>query len=371
MNYYGIILIGYNIEVCGYIANYLASYDDNDYKSVPVKARTDFNQNRAVPDYIENISSSTLIYNSCSEEIKLQMDRWRYIFNMSDVKKQYSSGNVPLMIVPDVFFDSLLSVKESLNFMIIRIDSEDTSTAIDCRLYNKCTYRIIYKDIDEVCGLIKKLWHYRNTGGALSRDIIEKMMKCGMLIRDYNYNSISHASYDLTLGDEYYYEGKVRRLDDSQPFIPIEPYDYIIASTKEMISFPRDVMGRFDLVVNLFFEGIILSNSTQVDPGFNGKLFCLLFNTSNKTVYLKRGMPFSTLEFNKLIEPTDGYNGSHAYEYSMVSYLPRNIMNGAINELKKDVEGLRKENSRMQQLYLTSLAIMIAVLALLFTVGKG
>ncbi|MDO4922008.1 MAG: hypothetical protein Q4E64_09325 [Phascolarctobacterium sp.] len=370
MNYYGIILIGYDLETCKNIADKLISRSTDDYTFVRIKARTDFILNSMLIDYIESIPSSSLIYYSFSSEIKLQKDSCRFIFDMADVRRQHLSGNVAIIIMPDSFFDSLLYINELYKFMVIRIDNEKTITAIDCRSYNKCTYRLIYNNLEDTCELIQKLWHYRNTGGVLSRDMIEKMIKCGMLVRNCNYRNISYASYDLTLGDEYYYEGKVQTLDNSQPFIPIEPYDYIIASSKEIISFPRDVIGRFDLVVNLFFEGIILSNSTQVDPGFNGKLFCLLFNTSNKTVYLKRGMPFSTLEFNKLIEPTDGYRGSHAYEYSMVSYLPRNIMNGAINELKKDVEGLRKENNKMQQLYLTSLAIMVAVLALLFTIGN-
>jgi len=149
--------------------------------------------------------------------------------------------------------------------------------------------------------------------------------------------------------------------------LALEPYDYAIASCNEKISMPRDVSGRFDVSVNLFCQGIILSNSTQVDPGFRGKLFCLLFNTSNKVVYLKRHTHFATMEFNKLIEPTTPYSGKYADEDSIVPYLPTNVMQGAINELKKEIENLKTENQKMQGIYLSVLALFLAIVSIFLT----
>lgn len=364
MDYIGILLTGYDLNVCKKLANKLISESTEIEKFVPVLCETDSVELCSVEGYISICAKKNLIYYSNTSDLKLEESGNRFIIKIDNIKEKYRSGYIPIIIVPDEFLRKFISCELNKNIMTIKIDDIKSSTDSSLKLYNKCTYRITLTDYDDVCTLIAKLWKHRECGGALSKDMILQMVKCNMLIRNGDIENVSYASYDLSLGDEYYYNGKVRALDNSQPFIPIEPYDYIIASTKEMIAFPRDVVGRFDLVVGLFFEGIILSNSTQVDPGFNGKLFCLLFNTSNKTVYLKRGMKFSTIEFNKLIEPTEAYNGTHAYEESMVSYLPRNIMNGAINELKKDVEKLRTENAKMQQLYVASLAIMIAVLAL-------
>lgn len=229
-------------------------------------------------------------------------------------------------------------------------------------LYN---YSLNNKSLEDVVALIDKLWNLRERGGGLSRDIIELLVKCDLLIKDGNLNNVSNSSYDLTLGDEYYYAGEIKELSDKNPFIAIEPYDYVIASCDEKIIMPRDVSGRFDVSVNLFCQGIILSNSTQVDPGFRGKLFCLLFNTSNKVVYLKRHMHFTTMDFNKLIEPTTAYSGKYADEDSIVPYLPTNIMQGAINELKKEIESLKSENKTMQGIYLSVLALFLAVISIL------
>ena len=233
--------------------------------------------------------------------------------------------------------------------------------------YKHYLYVLFNNNIHDTTRLISHIWELQSTGGALSRQYIQEMMQCGLIIRDGDAGSISNASYDLSLGDEYFYAGKIITMDDAHPFIAIEPYDYVIASCREFISMPRDVSGRFDISVNLFFQGIILSNSTQVDPGFRGKLFCLLFNTSNKTVYLKRGEHFTTIEFNKLIEPTTPYNGKYLDEKTIVPYLPTNIMQGAINELKKEIEKLEYKNDTMQNIYFASIAILLALITIIIS----
>ncbi|MFI3172502.1 MAG: hypothetical protein R3Y24_11495 [Eubacteriales bacterium] len=226
------------------------------------------------------------------------------------------------------------------------------------------TYWLVDKNEENTIYLIEKLWEIRNTGGGLSRSIIEKMIQCDVLFKNGNLKCVSNSSYDLLVGDEYYYAGNVGVLTDKSPFIAIEPYDYVLASCQEVIALPRDIVGRFDVSVNLFCQGVILSNSTQVDPGFHGKLFCLLFNTSNKVVYLKRGTHYATIEFNKLIEPTTAYGGKYNYKNSIVEYLPSNVMQGAINELKKEMEELKMETKKMQNLYLSVMTIFVAIISI-------
>lgn len=228
-------------------------------------------------------------------------------------------------------------------------------------MYNYCICAI---DLIDIVTLVDKLWDIRRIGGGLPKHIITNMLKCGLLVRGGEIDNASNASYDLALGDEYYYAGKINDLTEKTPFLSIEPYDYVIASCRETIFMPKDVSGRFDISVNLFCQGIILSNSTQVDPGFRGKLFCLLFNTSNKVVYLRRGMHFTTIEFNKLIEPTTAYRGKYSDQKSIASYLPDNVMHGAINELKQEVENLKKESQRMQGLYISVVALFLTIISI-------
>ena len=239
---------------------------------------------------------------------------------------------------------------------------------MDRSYQDKAHYIINNADISSVVSLIIWLWEYQNQGGALSQKTINDMINCGMLLRDADSQMIKGASYDLRLGDEYYYDGKIQKLSDAKPFLTIEPYDYAIVSCKETAWIPRDVIAKFGLTVGLFCQGIILSNGPQIDPGFRGTLFCLLFNTSNRAVHLKRGKHYATIEFNKLIGYAEPYEGKYQGKERIIEYIPENALHGAINELKKEVEHLKTESRIMQNIYLGVVALMFAIISILLVV---
>lgn len=233
------------------------------------------------------------------------------------------------------------------------------------------THIIEGRTVKETTALISDFWAFRATGGMLSKRLISSYISHKLLIWPGNAGDagkISPSSYDLSLGDDYYYGGKIYTLCEKQPFLQIDPYDYAIVSSAETVNMPKDISGRFDVSVSLFCQGIILSNGTQIDPGFCGKLFCLLFNTSNKPIYLKRGEHFVTLEFCKLLEVTEPYHGKYNYKTSIVPYIPANALHGAINELKQDLDAIKKENSMMQSMFLGILTLIITLIALLVTI---
>ncbi len=235
----------------------------------------------------------------------------------------------------------------------------------DRKYAENCIYAINASDADleDIIHLIYYLWGYRNVGGVLPSKLIKLMIKCGMLLENANLNNVEGASYDLVLGDEYYHKGKIHTLDEKTVFIVMEPGDYVLASSKEIANFPKDIAGRFDLSVSLFCEGVILSNGPQIDPGFEGGLFCFLFNTSNEKVQLKRGEHFTTIEFLKLIEPTIPYKGKYQNRVSIAAYLPKMVEASAINELIDDVEDLKKEKwwIKILPLVLSAISVVLAI----------
>ena len=231
-----------------------------------------------------------------------------------------------------------------------------------------CLYTIKNTDVEKTTELIWSLWEYRKTGGGLPKRLIQLMIDCGMLLENAKSRNITGAAYDLSIGDEYYYGGKIKTLTDKEPFILIEPYDYAIVTSREMANFQKDVTGRFDLSVSLFCQGIILSNGPQVDPGFKGRLFCLLFNTSNAPVFLKRGQHYATIEFHKLIEPTSPYLGKYQGKEKIIDYLPSNTLQGAINELKKELEEVRRESRNLQTIFFGVISLILALIAILLVI---
>mgnify|MGYP001024727349 FL=1 len=235
----------------------------------------------------------------------------------------------------------------------------------DRKYQDKAHYIINNTDLSASISLIALLWEYQHQGGALSQKMITSMIDCGVVLRNADPEMINGASYDLRLGDEYYYDGKIQKLSDEKPFLTIEPYDYAIVSCKETAWIPRDVIAKFGLTVGLFCQGVILSNGPQIDPGFRGTLFCLLFNTSNRAVHLKRGKHYATIEFNKLIGYAKPYEGKYQGKERIIEYIPENALHGAINELKKEVEHLKTESRIMQNIYLGVVALMFAIISIL------
>lgn len=295
----------------------------------------------------------------------------------------FNNNRIPILIIaPDS------SINEEFNFLSFFLDAQNeilekrlsargdeasTEATIsqrktDRNVSDKFIYLVKNIDRDKTVQLIKGLWENRKSGGLLPKHIIQIMIECGMLLDNVeNYRNIQSASYDLTLGDEYYSKGRIRTLTNIEPFIRIDPYDYAIVTSAENANLPRDIAAKFGLTVGLFCQGVILSNGPQVDPGFKGKLFCLLFNTSNSPVVLKRREHHATIEFNKLVEPAPPYAGRYQGKDAIINYLPSNTLKGAINELKEELEQVKSESRKINANALGIVSVFLAILGVLLT----
>lgn len=238
----------------------------------------------------------------------------------------------------------------------IKNDREYKDNAI-CVLKNK--------NIDDTVNLILEFWKHKDSGGVIPKKMLEYGIKSDLFLKNADITSISGAAYDLHLGNEYYYAGKIRRTEKNDLFIVIDPYDYAIVTSKENTNLPRNVVARFDLSVRLFCQGIILSNGPQIDPGFRGNLFCLLFNTSNKQVVLKKGEKYATIEFTKLLTHTEAYTGKYQDKNEIIHYLPSNVMQGAVSELKKELDELKNDTKNLQNYFMGVIALILATIPLL------
>jgi len=271
---------------------------------------------------------------------------------------------------PDEILDTRLNSRgENINETVIQQRKEDRGYLERLlKIYpTDYVYSIKNTDIEKTLKLIWSLWNHRKTGGILSEKLIRLMIECDMLLENANLDNIQGASYDLRLGDKYFQKGEIKTLDEQNPFVVMEPGDYVLISSKEIANLPKDIAGRFDLTVSLFCKGVILSNGPQVDPGFHGGLFCLLFNTANNKVQLKHGEHYATIEFVKLVEPTVPYMGKYQNKLKMKDYLPEMVEASAINKLMEDVENLKKEKwwIKILPLVVSILALILAIAALI------
>lgn len=137
----------------------------------------------------------------------------------------------------------------------------------------------------------------------------------GAPVNEYSY---SNASFDFTLGDEYFFpkqfhddlkkaatekglasvndlpdsfrqdllKNDIRLCSANNGFLRIPKFSSVVISTYESVNLPNDVAGRFDLRVKWAMMGLILQVGTQIEPGYSGRLWGLLHNFSGEEVII-------------------------------------------------------------------------------------
>jgi deoxycytidine triphosphate deaminase/adenylate kinase family enzyme len=165
-------------------------------------------------------------------------------------------------------------------------------------------------------------------GGVVTKDHLVPLIRAGAFLTGAELANIRSASYDLRIGREILFQGKVVELTEANPRFEIPPYSYAVVGALENASLPPCVVGRFDLKVSFFFEGIILSNGPQVDPGYKGALFCMLYNGSGQSKLLTLGRHFATIDFTTTTSVTEGYKQKYQLKQRMGQFLTDSAVTG-------------------------------------------
>lgn len=105
------------------------------------------------------------------------------------------------------------------------------------------------------------------------------------------------SSYHLRLGNKYRVDGRDYELSDNNRILKIPPHGIAIVRTLEWVNVPGFLIGRWNLKVKLVYKGLIWVGSLQVDSGYQGFLFCPLYNLSNREQELVYKDPIFTIDF--------------------------------------------------------------------------
>ena len=202
--------------------------------------------------------------------------------------------------------------------------------------------------VDDIVNACKVLDRILSHPGVLACEQIVTLMKLGILVFDGTEQRVKGASYDLLIDKEHLRSGIEVVSSDT---FTIAPLDYIVASAKESVNLPKNICGTFDTKVSMFCKGIILSNGPQVDPGYQGRLLCLLFNTSAKEFIVEqsRDFEFATIQFSALSEKTDiVYSGRYQRKERVRDYIGQ-FADQSIGELVRNIPELSSKLDNMEK----------------------
>ena len=206
--------------------------------------------------------------------------------------------------------------------------------------------------------------------GVLHKEAIISLLNAGTLLKNADINNVQPASYDLRLGDMIWCKSNWFTLTREKPTAKIPPYSYIIVKALEDANFPKFIIGRYDLKLSLFFEGVTLSNGPQVDPGYQGGLLCLLFNASDKDVGINLDEHFATIEFLTTSKVTEGYSGPHQDKDEVSAFMEGTTAAGTGGTIVDRFEGLESSWSKYKNsiivLGLTFLTLILGAIYFCF-----
>lgn len=125
-----------------------------------------------------------------------------------------------------------------------------------------------------------------------------------------------------------------------------------VLSTKEKFSMPRDLVGRVGIRLSASRDGIIPLFGPQVDPGYEGRFYAVVYNASTEDFNLKDKRGILKIEFTALSEPIpeDAVEGQEDFPLEEVDNSLPNIQN-RIDSLSSRLDDTESEVEETKQGY--------------------
>ncbi len=220
-------------------------------------------------------------------------------------------------------------------------------------------------------------------GVLLSDAIKDYIDKINLIEKEtFSEDNLQAASYDLRLGAEYYLNGEYYWLTEDKPDLRIPAYSVVGITTYERLHLPYYIIGRWNMRVGLVYKGLLWAGGPQVDPGFEGRLMCPVYNLSTREVVLKYKEHIVTIDFVK----TTPFNPCKSKPFKQTKPLERlsdrirellksgpaetlkkvNTMSEKVKEIEKEVKDMNRHMSTIMGILIGVLGVIVAVLAALF-----
>ncbi len=204
-------------------------------------------------------------------------------------------------------------------------------------------------------------------------------------------NNIQSASYDLTLGNEYYICSEkeipdIKHLEGNESIV-VPPRATFFVISKEKLCIPLDICASVSLAFGLIKKGVIFAVQPPIDPGYHGAIVALLHNMSDEEIILEQGQHILNIVYYQLVSTVsaeDGYNGDYD-DITLKKFCTEAVKHSAIVKLTdeaKDACVEAKDASKKAEkasteakdashktlsIIITIITVMLAVLTILMT----
>ncbi len=211
------------------------------------------------------------------------------------------------------------------------------------------------------------------TGAVLLSNEIQRYAVEHGMIEDFSDDCLEAANYNLRLGSEYRVSGKTVSLTEKDPYVTIRPYEVVVLSTYERLQLPRFVIGRWSLRVTMAYEGLLWTGGAQVDPGYEGRLYCPVYNLSSRAIHLKWKDKIFSIDFVRttpfVVDDKYECKRWEAKRKDRIDEYDRIGLNSQLVETALRAEDVGRRMRDFETLIIVVLSVIIAAIAVVATVG--
>jgi hypothetical protein len=156
--------------------------------------------------------------------------------------------------------------------------------------------------------------------------------------------------------------------------LELPPNQVVLVQMHERLNLPNDLVGHLSLKVDVLLEGVIMSSQSQIDAGYKGPIYALLYNLNDRSVWLPWKRPILRLEFARLDRPTSPYRGDFKPDSTLTSVLQ---VHGPVNaslfavaaEFRQARSDLNGQVTGIRRVTVSSaVAVLVAVVGTLLTI---
>lgn len=144
----------------------------------------------------------------------------------------------------------------------------------------------------------------------------------------------------------------------SDEHIVIPPNQVVVVSSFEKVCLPDDLIGHLTLKQDILLQGLIMGSQSQVDAGYRGWIYPLLYNLTDSPVTLRLKQSIIRLELVRLPQRTkEPYKGD--YQEKSLSESLKSPIGSSLTALREEIEerGKQLRNTR----WLATLGTIAAV----------
>ena len=205
-------------------------------------------------------------------------------------------------------------------------------------------------------------------------ELVEKEKIISGINLDTDKQKNNPAKVELSLGDKCYVStenSEIKKLRTNDKVI-IPPNAIFLYQTFEKLNLPNNIAGKISLKMKHTAKGLLMSNQTQIDPGYRNHVFGMLYNLSDNNIELAFNESLVSLELFSVENPSEPYNGD-MNEINFEKFAETRIKS-SLGELQQQVIKAVKKSKNIVVILkaatgwvtfiLTILAIIIAVVAL-------